>query len=176
MSADTYLTDDMRAAVGSVIDWRVSFPVSASDIRKWAIAVYYPQPAPARYWDADAAGAEGILAPEEFNPFAWMPAEQMTPVIAPDLRDTDRTEKSIGIAGPGLLFQVNGGSDVEYGAPIRAGDVIRSETRLHEYRERTGRLGLMLITVSEVTWTNQDGARVKLGHDTSIRYGKADAS
>jgi hypothetical protein len=122
------------------------------------------------------AGSDGIIAPEEFNPFAWLAAEQMTPAVEPRLRDTDRLEKAIGITGPGLPNQINGGSEVRYGVPIRPEDVIRSETRLHEYRERAGRLGLMLITITEVIWTNQHGERVKLGHDTSIRYGAQPAA
>jgi hypothetical protein len=168
----SYLTDEMRAAIGAVVDWRVSFPVSASDIRRWAIAVYFPDPPPARYWNA-AATAGGIVAPEEFNPFAWLAAEEMTPKVAPLFRDTDRLEKAIGITGPGLLHQLNGGSEVSYGVPMRPGDVVRSETRLHEYRERAGRLGTMLMTVTEVEWTNQRSERVLLGHNTSIRYGSA---
>ena len=161
------ITEQMRASLGAVADWRVSFPVAASDIRRWAIAVYYPDPPPARFV---VPGGGLLVAPEEFNPFAWIVADRMVPAVAPLQRDTDRLEKAIGIAGPGLRHQINGGSEVVYGAPIRAGDVIRSETRLHSYREKAGRMGPMLVTVTEVEWTNQDGARVKLGHDTSIRY------
>ncbi|MGV9869816.1 FAS1-like dehydratase domain-containing protein [Rhodococcus koreensis] len=161
------VSEQMRASLGAVADWRVSFPVAASDIRRWAIAVYYPDPPPARFV---APGGGLLVAPEEFNPFAWIVADRMVPAVAPLLRDTDRLEKAIGIAGPGLRHQINGGSEVVYGAPVRPGDVIRSETRLHSYREKTGRMGPMLVTVTEVEWTNQDGARVKLGHDTSIRY------
>lgn len=168
MRGSTLITTEMAAAVGSVVDWRVSFPVAASDIRRWAIAVYYPDPPPARF--ISPTEGEELIAPEELNPFGWIVAEQMTPVIAQELRDTDKTEKALGIAGPGLRNQINGGSDVIYGAPIRVGDVIRSETRLHEYREKQGRMGAMLITVTRVEWTNQHGERVKLGHDTSIRY------
>lgn len=160
------ISEQMRAAVGGVVDWRVSFPVAASDIRRWAIAVYYPERPPQRY----LYDGPDLIAPEELNPFAWVVADQMVPAIAPEPRDTDKPEKAIGIPGPGLAHQVNGGSEVTYGVPIRPGDVIRSDTRLHEYREREGRMGPMLITVFEVEWTNQDGARVKLGHDTSIRY------
>lgn len=164
----THISAEMRAAVGSVVEWRVSFPVAASDIRRWAVATYYPDPPPRRSWDEATRG--GLIAPEEFNPFAWMVADAMVPAIAPERRDTDRLEKAIGLAGPGLRNQLNGGSRVTYFEAMRVGDVIRSETRLHEYSEREGRLGLMLITVTESTWTNQRGERVRLGYDTSIRY------
>jgi hypothetical protein len=171
-ATESHITAQMRAAIGQVVDWRVSFPVSESDIRRWAVAVYYPDQPPRRFWDADYAQRRyrGVQAPEEFNPFAWLAASQTTPVIAPGLRDPDKLEKAIGIAGPGLRHQVNGGSETSYGAPMRPGDVIRSETRLKEYRERRGRLGLMLITLTEATWTNQRGEHVRTSIDTSIRY------
>ena len=163
-SASGLVSDEMRAAIGGVVDWRVSYPVAASDIRRWAIAVHYPEPPPERFLGVDP------VAPEEFNPFAWVVADRMVPAIAPELRDTDKTEKALGIRGPGLRHQVNGGTDVTYGVPIRTGDVIRSETTLQEYRERTGRMGPMLITVLESRWTNQDGALVQVEHQVAIRY------
>ena len=33
----------------------MSFPITDSDIRRWAIAVYYPEPAPRLFWDAEYA-------------------------------------------------------------------------------------------------------------------------
>ncbi|MFJ3667428.1 MaoC family dehydratase N-terminal domain-containing protein [Streptomyces sp. NPDC090106] len=159
---------EMAAAVGSVTDWRVSFPVAVSDIRRWAIAVYYPDPPPERFREETAPG--GLLAPEEFNPFAWAVASRREPLVPPGPRDTDWTEKALGIAGPGLRHQVNGGIEVAYGAPIRSGDVIRSETRLVSYAEKAGRMGPMLVSVTESVWTNQDGERVRVERQTAIRY------
>ena len=165
---------EMQAAVGREIRRAVSFPVTDSDIRRWAIAVYYPDPPPRAFWDADHAAAtanEGIVAPEEFNPFAWMnasgPAE---PGEGGDPNDPDNTEKQMGIPGPGMKFQLNGGLEVEYGARIRPGDVITSVNRLAGYTEREGRLGLMLFTVMEDIWTNQDDGLVKRSRLTLIRY------
>jgi hypothetical protein len=168
----SHISDKMRAAVGRVVEWRVSFPVSESDIRRWAVAVYYPDEPPRRFWDAEYAQRVhgGIAAPEEFNPFAWLAADQMVPEIAPLPRDPDKFEKAIGIAGPGLRHQINGGTESVYGAATRPGDVIRSETRLKDYRERRGRLGLMLITRTEAVWTNQRGELVQTGINTAIRY------
>ena len=42
--------------------------------------------------------------------------------------------------------------------------------RLSEYREREGRLGLMLFTVTEDNRTNQDDELVKASRSTLIRY------
>ena len=170
----SYIRADMRAAVGRLISRRTSFPVSASDIRRWAIAVYWPAPPPRVFWDEQYASSSrhsGIVAPEEFNPFAWMSTEG-PPADAepPEPNDTDRLERALGLPGPGLAHQLNGGIEVTYGARMRPGDVITSESRLAGYSERSGRLGLMLLTVTEDTWTDQRGTLVKQSRSTLIRY------
>jgi hypothetical protein len=165
---DTNISPEMAAATGTEIARRVSFPVTDSDIRRWALAVYWPDQPPEHY----LRGVGPLTAPQEINPFAWAAAEVTThPAGSTGTQnDPDATEKAIGIAGPGLAFMLNGGMEVEYGAPIRSGDVITGVNRLASYAERRGRLGLMLFTVMEDTWTNQDGALVKRGRSTLIRY------
>ena len=72
------LTDDMRAAVGQEFRWVTSFPISANEIRRWAIVLYYPRTPPPLFWDDEYASTTrfgGIVAPEDFNPFAWMTAD-----------------------------------------------------------------------------------------------------
>ena len=86
------------------------------------------------------------------------------------LNDPDRTEKTLGIAGPGLQFMLNGGMTVDYGVRMRPGDVITAVTRLSDYHEREGRHGLMLFTIMEDTWTNQLDEVVKRSRSTLIRY------
>ena len=171
--ADSNINDEMRAALGSEIGRRVSFPVSESDIRRWAIAVYYPEAPPREFWDADYAATTqhgGIVAPLEFNPFAWMAASETKPDVEISEIDPERVEKLLGIAGPGLVNQLNGGMEVEYGVPMRPGDVITSVNRLADYHEREGRLGLMLFMFMEDTWTNQKGELVLRTRQTGIRY------
>ncbi|MCW2495276.1 MaoC family dehydratase N-terminal domain-containing protein [Jatrophihabitans sp.] len=163
----------MAAAVGGVLAVRVSYPVSASDIRRWAIAVYFPDRPPRQYWDAAYAATlptGGIVAPEEFNPFAWMAAVPEAPAIKPSSTHPDSVEIRLGVPGPGLTFQLNAGMESEYGVWMRPGDVITSVTSLKHYRETAGRLGLMLITTLEDRWTNQAGELVQLAQSTSIRY------
>lgn len=172
MSESLLVSPAMQAAIGGLIERRVSFPIDAGDIRRWAIAVYYPYPPPERFWDPEVAAlgaAGGITAPEEFNPFAWMTAEPRGPQHI-DRTNPDFVENRLGMGGPGLRFQLNGGMEVEYREPIRVGDVITSERRLKEYREREGRLGRMLFTVTEDVWTNQRGQQVKMTRQTGIRY------
>jgi hypothetical protein len=173
---DSYIRPDMLAAIGRPLGRRVSYPVSESDIRRWASAIYYPESPPARYYDAEVAAKSrwgGIIAPRDFNPFAWMVAEEETLSgggVAASENDPNRIELGLGLASPGLKFQLNGGLDVEYGAPMRPGDVITSVSRLYGYQEHTGRLGLMLFTTIEDTWTNDRDEMVKLSRSSGIRY------
>jgi hypothetical protein len=164
----TLVTEAMRGVVGATISRRVSFPVSASDIRKWAIAVYHPHQPPPRFWDATVTGGR-LIAPHEFNPFAWMTAEPKGfPAI--DRLDADILEKTLGIEGPGLTRQLNGGLEVEYLEDLGEGDVVTAVRVLDEYRERDGRLGRMLFTTVQETWTDQRGRTLQIRRQTGIRY------
>jgi N-terminal half of MaoC dehydratase len=173
MPSGSVISGAMRDAVGRELSRRVSYPVSESDIRRWAVAVYYPQEPPERFWDDAAAKATrwgGVAAPEDFNPFAWMAAQPRGVERSDDATDADHTESQLGIDGPGLSNQLNGGVSAEYGEPMRPGDVITSVNRLVKYFEREGRLGLMLFTILEDTWTNQRNQFVKRTRMTLIRY------
>jgi hypothetical protein len=162
---------EMREAVGRELGRDVSPPIAESDIRKWAIAVYYPVEPPRLFWDREYAEATrhgGIVAPEEFNPFAWLSA--IRPGKGPQGNDPDRIEHQLGLGGPGLKFMLNGGSEVDYGVRMRPGDVITSVSRLAGYQERDGRLGQMLFTTTEATWTNHRDELVKRSRAVLIRY------
>ena len=159
----------MTAAVGREWGRRTSFPISESDIRKWAIAVYYPEDPPRLFWDAAYAATTihgGILAPEEFNPFAWMAADP------PGIRHGGYVglEASLGVEPPKTEFILNGGLEVTYGVRMRPGDVITSTSTLIGYKERQGRLGLMLFSTQLDRWTNQKNELVKDTSMTLIRY------
>lgn len=163
------ITARMQAAVGTRLGRQVSYPVSASDIRRWATAIYWPEPPPEKYLSSEESW---LTAPEEMNPFAWAVLSSDAPPYAGDVpgHDPDRTEKIIGIEGPGLAKQLNGGLKIQYGAPMRVGDSITSERILSGYAEREGRLGRMLFTTMTDTWTNHDNKTVKRIELTLIRY------
>jgi hypothetical protein len=170
------ITDAMNDAVGREVDRRVSYPVSESDIRRWATAVYYPDAPPAHYWDDEVALGtvhRGIVAPEEFNPFAWMVVSGAAPRAL--LEDMDFIEHRLNIDGPGLPFRLNGGMHVRYRSRIHPGDTVTAVTTLHSYNERRGRLGLMLFTLTEEVWTTQRGEKIKGVIHTLIRYGATDS-
>jgi hypothetical protein len=171
---DSHVTPQMRDIVGLELRRATSFPITDSDIRRWAIAVYYPEPAPRLFWDAAyAAGTThgGIVAPEDFNPFAWLTqTEAEAGVVARAAGGFTGPEEVLGVERPATTSLINGGTEVDYGVRMRPGDTITSVSRLAGYSEREGRLGLMLFTTTEDTWTNQRGETVKTSRGTLIRY------
>jgi hypothetical protein len=160
----SYVTPDMEERKGVWSEGTASPPVSESDVRKWAIAVHWPETPPQIYWDgAYAAGTRwgGIIAPPDFNPFAW-PVEKPAPKAKKPKGDAD--------AGRPKLRGMNGGQVETYGVPMRPGDVITPRNRLRDWEERETRLGHTLFTYSETEWHNQHGELVKRRVSTAIRY------
>jgi hypothetical protein len=132
----TNISPEMQSAVGRELSRSVSYPISESDIRKWAMAIYFPEEPPRLFWDANYAATTehgGIVAPEEFNPFAWTIEPQGA--RRGGEYDADQTEKTLGVKGPGLKFMLNGGMEADYFARMRPGDVITSIGRLHSYQK-----------------------------------------
>jgi acyl dehydratase len=135
--------------------------VAESDIRRWAIAIYWPERPPPLYWDPAYAATTrwgGIIAPRDFNPFAW-------PIDAPP-----RPFASCPESFPDHPHVMNGGQHDRYGAPIRPGDVISGRSRMADVRSRTTRLGETHFVSTEHEWINQHGTLVRLRTSTLIRY------
>ena len=157
-----FLDDKTISWLGRPTDPVVSLPVDANDIRRWAMAVYYPDAPPAELFDL-AAAAKGpwgeLVAPRDFNPFVWV--EEFHPESYPWMRGMGTEPGSRGL---------NGGQRSRYFAPIRIGDVITCVATLVDAYEKEGRLGTMLFLVDESRWTNQRGELVKLGLRTSIYH------
>ena len=166
---------DMAAIVGQPYGVAFSYPVTASDIRRWAIAVYHPEPPPAHYLDPDAEAEGRLVAPLDISVFAWAVAHREHDArrieVDARYRAVGAMEHNLGVTPPELLRALNGGLVVDYtGVRIRPGDVIRSETVIARYQEKESRLGPMLVTDTATTWTNQAGERIKTATMALIRY------
>jgi hypothetical protein len=158
---ETLVTQDMLDRKGVWGESRVSPPISEADIRKWAIACYWPEKPPQLYWDAEYAKSTrhgGIIAPNDFNPFAW-PVER-------EIQASRATASGGGVGTRGM----NGGQVDTYGVKMHPGDVITTRTRLKDWDERTTRLGLTVFSRNETEWRNQKGELVKTRIGTGIRY------
>jgi hypothetical protein len=162
--AMSMITDRLAAAIGV---WNEqgppSFPIDKSDIRRWAIATHWPEEPPRLYWDEDYARLTrwgGIIAPEDFNPFAW-------PIAPLDAGPARYAYPAKGEAGQRML---NGGVTFQFGQPMRPGDVISGRWRVKDVTEREGRLGKMLHIQLERELRNQHSELVRTRIDTVIRY------
>ena len=158
------ITQRLTAAIGVWNDQgQPSFPVDRSDIRRWAIATYWPEQPPRLYWDEDYARTTrwgGIIAPDDFNPFAW-------PVVPLDAGPARYALPRNGEPGQRIL---NGGVEFEFRQPIRPGDVISARWRVKDASERGGRMGQMLYIQLERELRNQRDESVRSRIDTVIRY------
>ena len=172
---ETYITPEVEAYIGTESPSLVSPPVSESEIRRFAMAAYWPEVPPRRFWDAEYAKSTrfgGIVAPDEFNPFGWMVGRAH---IGPQPTHIDEAqgelEEARNLRPPGAPERyLYAGSSSEYHAPIRPGDVITSILTLSEVYERQGGLGLMLFYVVEERMTNQNGELVRVFKSNNILY------
>ena len=160
------VSDELKAFVGRPMRRQVSDPVTESDIRRWAIAVYWPEKPPRLFWDEEYAKSTrfgGIVGPDEFNPFAW-PIDPGETLMTDD--DLAPAIQRMGIG----MNVLNGGGGNTYFDRIRPGDVISSETVLDQVYTRPGRLGVMLFLIRKTTWTNQHGKKVRESRGIGIKY------
>ena len=65
---------------------------------------------------------------------------------------------------------LDGGSEWHYFHPVRPGDRITVVARIENINERTGRLGVMIITNTVTTYTNQLDQVVATQTSNGIRY------
>ena len=108
----TLVTSGMIESKGVWGETTVSFPVTESDIRRWAIAVYWPEKPPRLFWDENYAKTTrwgGIIAPQDFNPFAW-------PVERPGRASSGPMPGEVPKKGQNVL---NGGQKDTFYAPMR---------------------------------------------------------
>jgi hypothetical protein len=154
------ITDAMRALVGRPFDEFTSEPISFGDVARWEQAAMWPDLVPAR----DATDDE---VPRELNPFAWQHGDHPRP--QPGTPDS-YIEGAAGGVGPGATRSVNGELHARYGVSMRIGDRINTASRIVDYRLRESSQGPILLTDIETTWSNQDGAIVRVLLNTVVRW------
>lgn len=133
-------TDLDRSAVGRSLGEQTFPPVSSEAIRAYAAASGEIHP----WFTDDAAARQGpygtIVAPPTFS--LTLHAQVLRPEQMPTF-------------GGRSFFDA--GKEMEFGEPIRPGDVLTASTVIHEVYEKTGRSGSMIFAVIRTTLANQDG-------------------
>ncbi len=136
MTETSAITEEIRQLLGKEFGPEV-YEVDKSMIRKFAEAIEDPNPL---YHDeayARKAGYGTLLAP---------------PTFVTALRMEDFSKQVMEAPCP-LPRVLNGGNEIEYFQPIRAGDVISVTGKLANAREAAG--GKMLLLFMEFTYKNQ---------------------
>ena len=154
MTQDSVITDEMRAMIGVESEPSV-YEIEKEPIRRWADAIGDANPL---YHDeayARERGYRGLVAPPAFV------AQYAFPV--------KRAEFNLGFKSP-FERSLNGGNEYEFFKPVQSGDVLTATRKLVELLERGGRMGNMLIMISETTYKNQDGDVVLKARGTGISY------
>ena len=154
----TFLKADTLDKIGRTLPPVAAPPVGANDIARWAIATYYPERPPARFAHGADGPWGGLVAPRDFDPFAWMPNR---PWAGDWLWGMG--------AEPGKRV-LNGGQRNRYFAPIRPGDVISVTRRFVDVIERDTKGGPKVFFTSEFTWRNQSDELVRIAEQTTIYY------
>ncbi len=147
------ITEAAQALV-SVEQAPMTIEIEKGALRKYAMAIAWPEKPDARYVD----GSGGVIAPPTFcTSFHW---------LAPLL-------EKINPSMPAYRVALNGGNEYEFYEPIRAGDALTARPKLASLSEKPrDDGGVMLIIDLEAEFTNQTGARVLTARQRLLRiYG-----
>src|SRR5579859_5174600 len=136
-------------------------PCTAMDIRRWVMAMDYPNPI---HWDQEFARASqfgGIVAPQSI-------------AVGLDFGHGVQPACVGRIPGSHLIF---GGEEWWfYGHRIRPGDRLIQERRFHDYKVTDTKFaGPTMFSRGDTTHTNQHGTVVARERSTAIRYLAAEA-
>ena len=156
MSEAGAIAEQFRNLIG-IESEPVSKEVEKGAIRRYVQAIGDTDPI---YVDEEAAGKSrygGIVAPATFL------------LTIGRTRRPPRVDSSLGRGG------VNAGNEFEFLQPLRPGDVITVTRKIADVKERTGKLGKMVIRITEETFVNQNGEKVGVGRQTNIIHGITDA-
>ena len=124
-----------RAIIGSEFDRTVMDPVTAEEIHDYAAACGEPSP-------SVPDGSGDLIA---------------SPTFVVRLRGRRFMPASLAQFGRAGL---DAGKDIEFGAPIRAGDVLTAVSTVHDIYEKTGRSGTMSFIVLRTVITSQRDEQV----------------
>src|SRR5260221_8437013 len=149
--ANKYVTEEAKKQIGKSGEAR-TIEVERGAIRRFAEAIGDGNPLFNSESEARHTRFGGMIAPPTFG--------RSLSAAIPDVK-LDMGESFRGL---------DGGSDWEYFEPIRPGDRITVQTRIADIRESEGRLGAMVFTTIETSYTNQFGQLCALQRATGIRY------
>jgi acyl dehydratase len=146
--------------------------VRALDFQRYAVAVGDLNPI---YFDdaaAREAGYPGIVAPPNFltSIIEWGLGALETEMREDGNHRDGIARKLIGLTPEQLhgLRMMGGGNEIEFGEPVRPGDIVTATRRFVEAYERPSKMAPLLFAVHETTYVNQHGAVLAVCRETNI--------
>ena len=154
------ITDEMRANIGKEGP-PSTLEVEKTGIRMFARAVGHTDQI---YFDeayAKSKGHRSLVAP---------PAYFGTAIYNPQ-RGTQTGGGNQTGPGGRVMRGLDGGREFDYtGVEICAGDTLTAVSKTVDISERESRLGMMMITRRQTTYTNQNGEVVCRAYGTTLQY------
>ncbi|MEW6297158.1 MAG: MaoC family dehydratase N-terminal domain-containing protein [Thermodesulfobacteriota bacterium] len=163
MTQASLITDEIRSWIGRETQpWTVE--VTQRDVKRFAVATDDLNPL---YFDEEYARKSrygGLIAP----PLFYM-APLTDPVPESELRpDGLPYEGKFPIPPTPLPRLVDGGTEIEFFAPIRVGDTLTGRSKILDIYQKDGRTGPLIFVVRETTYTNQKGEVVLIEKGAAI--------
>ena len=150
-SKPSVISKEMREYIGKELEPRV-FEIEAGAIRKLAKAVGDPNP----LWQDRAYAKKteygDIIGSPTF--VAFLKVDSMGVLFALECP---------------LFGILDGGIEIEYGVPMKPGDVITGIPKLANVIEKESKSGMMLFMIIETTYKNQKGQMAVITRQTFIR-------
>ena len=163
MASKSLVTDEIRSWIGrETPPWTLE--VSRLDIKRFAVATDDLNPL---YMDEERAKQSrygDLIAP----PLFYM-APLTDPVPESALRaDGLPYEGKFPIPPTPLPRLMDGGTEIEFFVPIRAGDTLTGRCKITDIYQKEGRSGPLIFVARETTYTNQKGEVVLIEKGTAI--------
>jgi acyl dehydratase len=152
MAAETLITQELKDLLGKEGEPEY-FEVEKGHLKIFAQAIEDPNPlwTDAEYAKKSPYGA--LIAPPTFL------------IDAGIIKLGDKLIAIIERSGGGFI---NGGTVIDYFAPIKVGDTIKTTAKLIDLKEKVGSSGKLLFMILEMNYHNQKGELVRRCRDTFI--------
>jgi acyl dehydratase len=157
MAEGSMISDEIQSMIGLWAE-PVVLEVERGAIARYADAIDDPNPL---YRDEEYARNSRygeIIAPPGF--FGW-------PVGGGDI-EAGMSRVVGAVAEAGMLRILDGGIELNFMVPVRAGDTLVTYGKLADVREKQTSQGKMLFLIIEQRYLNQDGALVAVARQTLI--------
>jgi hydroxyacyl-ACP dehydratase HTD2-like protein with hotdog domain len=163
VAQESLITDEIRAWIGhETPPWTIE--ASKLDLKRFAVATDDLNPLHFDEEYAQKSRHSGIIAP----PLFYM-APLTNPAPESELRpDGLPYEGKFPIPPTPLPRLMDGGTEIEFFQPIRAGDTLTGRSKIVDIYQKEGRTGPLIFVVRESRFTNQRGELVLIEKGSSI--------